>query len=77
MDNRYSRDQENEPGIADDERTTLGDVQEKWLREEIMNSTAHFTILGAGIQMIPDDRHQELFYKKSLLKILTATNSKT
>ena len=61
LDNRYSSEQKNDPGVADDERTALGDVQDKWLREEIMNSTAHFTIIGARIQMIRDDRHQELF----------------
>ena len=59
------------------ERTTLGAEQEAWVRAEIMNSTAHFTLVGAGIQFLPYDRPQEFFYPGSLMAVLATTNPKT
>lgn len=77
LDNRYSADGPEDDSVPEEEKSTLGSEQEKWVREEIQNSTAHFTIVAGGIQFIPDDRKQEHFFKKSLLNILSATNPKT
>ena len=55
----------------------LGEEQEKWLVEEIRNSKAHFTIVAAGIQIIPDDRDQEHFYERSREAVVRTRNPLT
>ena len=77
LDNRYSKDEENEELAPGEEKSTLGKEQEAWLREEILNSTAYFTVVGAGIQILPVGRDQELFYPSSVKALLTAVNPKT
>ena len=76
LDNRYSKDEESDPR-PEDEKTTLGEEQEEWLRQEIMNSTAYFTVVAAGMQIIPDDRLQEHFYRRSREVVLSTPNPRT
>lgn len=77
LDNRYSADGPDDTSMPEEDKSSLGSEQEKWVREEIQNSTAYFTIVASGIQFIPDDRKQEHFFKRSLLNILTSTNPAT
>lgn len=60
------------------EKDSLGPEQEAWLKEEIRNSNAHFTLIAAGIQMLANDRPgQEHFYPKSVLALLSVANPRT
>jgi len=45
----------------------LGDEQWQWLEEEMTSNTATFTLIGSGIQILPDDRftHVEALYPNS------------
>jgi phosphodiesterase/alkaline phosphatase D-like protein len=63
--------------IPDSEKTSLGPEQEDWLRAEIMNSEAHFTIIAAGVQILPDDRGQERIYDISKQALLESYNPNT
>ena len=44
---------------------------------EIKNSKAHFTIVAAGVQILPDDRDQERIYDQSKRALLQAYNPNT
>lgn len=47
------------------------------MRQEILNSEAYFTVVGAGVQILPDDRDQERIYDLSKQALLQAYNPNT
>ena len=60
LDVRYSAD---DYFIAKEggEKCNLGEKQKEWLRREVEESTARYTIIGSGDQILPDDRYNERF----------------
>jgi alkaline phosphatase D len=52
-------------------QTILGEAQWKWLEEEIKNSQAEYTLIGSGIQVLPDDRTiTEMWYDSEREKLI-------
>lgn len=61
-----------------DQVSVLGSEQETWLQSEIQNSTAEYTIIGSGSNVIAEDRVlEESLLLKSREIVLTTKNSKT
>ena len=59
------------------EKCNLGKEQKKWLKHEVESSTAEYTIIGAGIQILPDDRPCEHFYPGTKKFVMSLVNSNT
>mmetsp|Transcript_37915 Transcript_37915/g.42973 ORF Transcript_37915/g.42973 Transcript_37915/m.42973 type:complete len:303 (+) Transcript_37915:600-1508(+) len=67
LDVRYNADYPDEPN-ADQ----LGENQWKWLEEEVANDTATFTLVVAGIEVLPDDRIiQNMLYPSTRERLFT------
>jgi hypothetical protein len=60
-----------------DEKCNLGSEQSAWLKKEIEESTAEYTIIAAGVQILSDDRPCEHFYPKTKDFLLKITNPKS
>jgi alkaline phosphatase D len=62
LDARYFRDtleMDNRIYIPNEKGTVLGDIQWKWLEEELKNNDAQVTVIGSGIQVLPKDHQFE------------------
>jgi len=77
LDCRYSRDEWEDDSIPFEEKSTLGKAQEEWAVKEIMESTADFTIVAAGTQILPDDRFTESFYPNTRELLVGTVNPNT
>lgn len=79
LDNRFSKDEGNDKTIPESQKSSLGKAQEEWLAEEIRNSKAIFTIIGAGVMMIPDEDRggQERIYDVSRRVVMETVNKDT
>ena len=78
IDSRSSRDPpKNKFNLTDE--SELGEKQEEWLKQELKNSEAKFTIIGSGLPVIPDDRlfPFESTYPRTRKIILETHNPKT
>jgi len=53
LDARYFKESEQD---TEETRDILGEVQWKWLREELTNSDAKIHLIGSGIQVLPYDK---------------------
>lgn len=62
---------------SDDGKCNLGERQKRWLKKEVEESTARFTIIGAGITMLPDDRWEEHFFASSREYVKSLRNPNT
>lgn len=58
-------------------KCNLGEEQKRWLKREIESSTAEYTIIGAGIQILPDDRPCEHFYPSTKKFLMSIVNPRT
>jgi alkaline phosphatase D len=87
MDTRYFRDPlEKDPTkerryIPNMDGDVLGDVQWKWLENELKNSTANLNVLCSSIQVIADDHGHEKWgnfpnQRKKLLSLIASTKPK-
>ena len=71
LDGRYSRDELHLSDMKEKDKSSLGEEQEKWLEQEIANSTAVVTMIANGYQILPEDRpFSEKFYPKSRAHLL-------
>lgn len=71
LDGRYSRDELTNHTIPEEEKTTLGEEQEKWLEEELKKDDNEITLIAAGYQILPHDKLLvETFYPKSRYHLL-------
>ena len=80
LDNRFSNDDYTWTDLitgVHEENCNLGEAQSEWLKNELESSTAEYTVIGAGVMMIPDDRFCEHFYKKTREFLMTIRNPKT
>lgn len=78
LDDRYERDALEDPDVAYDVRTILGEDQMIWLKQEVEESTAQFTLIAIGNQILPDDRPIiEVVFPKTKEYILSLHNPKT
>lgn len=78
LDNRYERDSLHDESIVFDHKTLLGAEQEQWLKNEVLSSTAQFTIIAMGNQLLPDDRPIiETIFPKTRDMILSLHNPRT
>lgn len=80
LDTRYSSDGNRLKDILfvpDQERSNIGETQAKWLKDEVENSEAEYTIIGAGITMIAEDHFGEKLFPKTKRYITTLRNPKT
>lgn len=78
LDVRYSRDSLSDTTKTFDEKSLLGDEQEAWFLKEVQESEAHFTLIGLGNQVIPDDRPLlEQVFPRTRELLLTIHNPKT
>ncbi len=62
LDGRYFRDEVKKDGkksIVNPTGDILGEAQWKWLEEELSNNSARLTIIGCGIQFIPEEHQYE------------------
>lgn len=60
-------------------KCNLGEKQKEWLKKEVEESTARYTIIGSGVTMLPDDRIEESFYKttREFVKKIRNPNTST
>lgn len=78
LDVRYDRDAVTDESILFEEKSLLGKEQEEWVRKEVLESEAHFTLIAMGNQFIPDDRPMiEVVFPKTRDFLLTLHNPKT
>ena len=78
LDNRYSRDGPQDKSKPQSEKCVFGAEQLAWLQKEVEGSTAQFTLIANGNQLLPDDRPiVEEFYQKTRDFVLTLFNPKT
>ena len=77
LDNRYSSDEKWRKDIPNDEKCNLGAKQREWLKTEVMNSKARYTLIGAGISILPESSYSEKFYKRTREFLIKIHNPKT
>lgn len=59
------------------DKCNLGEVQKKWLKNEVESSSSEYTIIGAGVQILPDDRPCEHFYPETKKFVMSLVNPNT
>ena len=78
LDGRYQRDGLKDDSVPFEQRSILGKEQEEWLKKEVEDSRAVFTVLGFGNQIFPDDRPIiEHVFESSRRFLLSLHNPKT
>lgn len=78
LDVRYQRDALKDKSILFKDKSLLGIEQEEFLKKEVLESEAHFTLIGLGNQLIHDDRlFVEKIFPKTRNLLLTLYNPKT
>ena len=78
LDVRYDRDSVSDDSIPFEEKSLLGKEQEEWLKQEVLNSKAQFTLIGIGNQLFPDDRPMlEIIFPRTREMLRTLYNPNT
>lgn len=60
-----------------EEKCNLGEEQRNWVRKEIEESTAEYTVIAAGVQVLTDDRINEMFFPRTRDFLISIKNPKT